>query len=138
MRALRALGCAALLAAAGCAYPAGPAGAPSIDVTRPAWGSSVRLPADVRWTVSGPRPAAYAVFVDREPMPPGETVRYFKDDDGTFVTADTGVLIAYVGDVTGAYADRRRAHEVAVVPLDERGRRIGERAGHVSFVVRRG
>lgn len=92
---------------------------------------------------------AFAVLVDRSPMPPGKDLTWFvRDDDGCdrdsrcleqpylrergiYVTTDTSIVIEAVS-LDPSNADNSR-HHVYVVLVDGTGRRIGESAWYVPF-----
>ena len=87
----------------------------------------------------------FAVFVDRTPIKPGQTMKSVMHDDlacqrnprcptakdlkelGIYTTTGTSVHIAQVGNVTGD-KQRLQHHSVTVVLMDTAGRRIGESA----------
>lgn len=123
----------------------------------PGEGAEVATPLRLRWTVEGFRPAGrdgsssprrglFAVFVDRSPVAPGEPVEAVAREDplcerapgcpdeawladrGVHVTAKTELLLPALPDDGGVRADDGRRHEITVVLLDGRGRRIGESA----------
>lgn len=109
-------------------------------------------PLHVEWTDSAPRPGgSYLVLIDRSPMPPGETVRWFAkgDDDcaatptcpdelylarrGVTVATSTTVDIAIVPPLTGSREGT--FHELTIIRLDADGRRDGETATTTQFKV---
>ena len=53
----------------------------SIDIVAPANRSTVRLPVEVRWTDTHDGEVLYAVFVDRAPIRPGQSLRSIGNDD---------------------------------------------------------
>jgi hypothetical protein len=121
----------------------------------------VRLPVDLTWTIrdftvknspSG-RGGAFAVFVDRAPVPPGKTLSWLAREDASCTTTpgcpDTAYL-AKLGvyrttathltitalpptDPTSQTPDR---HEATIILLDDNGKRIGETAFVVTFKVK--
>jgi hypothetical protein len=130
-----------------------------IAIITPADREKVRLPLEITWRAKpgkGDTAAPYyAVFVDRAPMPPGRTLLTLVDDScrqepgcpsledfaetGVHVTETPKVVLETLPDRrdstrTGA----RDSHEAVVVLLDEGGRRVGESAWSVEFVVERG
>ena len=127
-----------------------------VDILRPADHSVVSVPFKVQWSAedfrTGADAGSFAVFLDRAPQPPGETIAWMFRDDGActaapscpdsqyladhhvFLTDQRMIEITDVPHDTGD--DQRRLHEVTVVLLDEQGRRIGESAWTVSFKVR--
>jgi hypothetical protein len=130
-----------------------------LEIRTPGDRDKVRLPLELTWESevrldrpSGPR--GYAVFLDREPMRPGRTLRTLMDDvcertpgcpDVTYlaerdiyVTNGNSVVIDRLPDTrpqnrTGA----RDQHEAVIVLIDDSGRRIGESAFAVEFFVER-
>lgn len=87
----------------------------------------------------------FAVFVDRTPIKPGQTMKSLFTDDqacqrdpkcptrgklaelGVHTTTNTSVRIAQIGDITGD-KERLQHHYVTVVLMDTAGHRIGESA----------
>ena len=133
-----------------------------VKIVSPPNHSTLELPVTVRWRVedfdvTGPDGAArtdggyFAVFLDRSPQPPGETVDYLAKEDRTcfrsrgcpdaewfknhniFPTTATSFTIDVLP--TRTKEDLRTLHEVTVVLLDGGGRRIGESAFWVEFRV---
>ena len=127
-----------------------------VDITAPRDRQHVAAPLTVRWTTKGLTlgeeggPAQFAVFVDRAPIHPGQSLRAVGDDAcrrtpgcpdesylrdryifltrGTSLTLDT--LPAKSGpNRTGA----KDAHDVTIVLVDAEGRRAGETAWTRSF-----
>jgi hypothetical protein len=124
-----------------------------LTITSPANRSTVTLPVAVEWTVKDVGDSAsYAVFVDRAPQPPGQTVAWlFRGDDSCataeacadpdhlaraniYTTDETRVVIDRVPRTT---ASGRDLHEIVIVLLDEAGRRRGESAFRVDLEVER-
>lgn len=126
-----------------------------IRITSPDDRAEVALPVEVRWAARDlPSGARFAVFVDRAPQPPGEPLAWFAREDETCRPAD-GCPSAYYFAQRSIYETeaqrhrivalaprrdmargRRDHHEVTVVVLDERGRRVGEAAAFVELRVR--
>lgn len=120
-----------------------------VDIVFPQDRSEVELPMNVQWKAEG-FTGSYAVFVDRAPQPPRETVRsLFKDDQdcqrrpdcpdapylaaqNIYLTGDRIVSVSQIPDLEG-----REFHELTIVLLDEGGRRLNESAFAVEFRVRR-
>lgn len=112
------------------------------------------LPVEVRWETSLPPKAAggpsFAVFVDRAPVRPGQSLRAVGDDacrrdascpdaqylreryvfltDGHSVTVDT-----LPQESSSARERAEGTHEATVVLIDSDGRRVGETAYVVEF-----
>lgn len=134
-----------------------------LQFTSPEHRSTVSLPVTLRWDiedfeVTGPtdetEPDAgyFAVFVDRAPQPPGESLSWLVRDDPQCVSdpdcpdgEDLAQLGVYPTDETQLTLDvlqdlsqtNQRFHEVTVVLLDGHGRRIGESAFAIEFQVDR-
>ena len=135
-----------------------------VRIAAPRDNAEVRVPFTVRWTVedfevTGPTATSsssagyFGVFVDRAPPGPGRTLASLAEGDAVckatkgcpdeaylaghraYTTTDTAFRIEQLPELT---RDREReAHEVTVVLLDGKGRRIGESAFRVEFHVRR-
>ena len=124
----------------------------SLSITAPANRSRVDTPLHVEWTDTASRPGgSYLVLIDRSPMPPGETIRWFAKGDadcattptcpdelylarrGVTVATSTSVDITIVPPLKGS---REGAfHELTIVRLDAEGRRDGEMAAVTQFKV---
>ena len=133
-----------------------------VEIVGPKNQATLKLPVTVRWRtkdfqVTGPGGAArpdagyFAVFLDRSPQPPGETVEWLAKEDRTcfrsrgcpdaawfeshniFPTTATSFTVDALPIQTKE--DRRFLHEVTVVLLDASGRRLGEGAFWVQFRV---
>ena len=118
--------------------------------------AEVTLPLTVRWSVDdfevGPGAGSFAVFVDRAPQPPGKPLEHLARDDESCELSptcpdDQWYADRYVFPTTQTQLrlerlparsdDRREFHEVTVVLLDDRGRRVGETAWTLEFQVKR-
>jgi hypothetical protein len=130
-----------------------------LTILSPAAMSIVEPPVAVRWVVSGPRASGtrYAVFVDTLPMRPDAGLRSLvhprdpcrhipgcPDETwlrahGIFLTADNGIVIPVLPVVGGIEGTTDPVvHQVLVVPVDQSGRRVGERVYAVRFRVKTG
>ena len=136
-----------------------------LSFTSPEDRSTVRLPLTLSWTirdfeVSGPGSAPsedagyFAVFVDRAPVPPGESLRWIARKDrscraadgcpdeeylssrGIYPVTTTKLVLAQLPR-TSDREDRKERHRAVVVLLDGDGKRIGESAFEIAFDVER-
>jgi uncharacterized protein (DUF58 family) len=113
-----------------------------LQITGPVDGDVVSAPLDVTWTME-PRPAevkGFAVYVDRNPQPPGKSIEYFRDDNRAriYVTESSDQLSLQIPAIEprrGVASSVKNDHEIVVVPLDGDGRRIGEHVDRVGFEV---
>ena len=127
-------------------------------VTKPESRATVDPPVILEWTrPSAPeaaRATRFAVLVDRSPQPPGKTVDYvfrndracldakacrsqnFLNSRGIYLSADSSYRLPTIGRRLDAPKGLEDLHEVSIVPLDERGRRIGGSSAFVEFRVR--
>ena len=126
----------------------------------------IQVPLTIRWTVrdftvSGPNPGPtdkdvgyFAVFVDRAPIKPGQTLKAVAKDDPAcmrdrscpdanylslrqiYTTTTTSVTLPRVATLAGTN-DKTQLHDVTVVLLDTSGRRIGESAWHLTFKLKK-
>ena len=130
----------------------------AIRILAPRPEQRVQLPIDVRWEPHGSAAVAddsyFAVFVDREPMPPGRALlslvdencrkspgcadlSYFEEHQ-IYLTESTAIRLDNVLDDPPSLRSRGRDDHVAtIVRLDARGRRLGEAAWSVRFTVER-
>jgi hypothetical protein len=124
----------------------------------------VTAPVTVSWRISGFTPSgldgsndrskgAFAVFVDRAPMPVGKDLRWLarKDagcardprcpdasylaDRGIYVTTETSIRLETLPSAPAGVGDEQ--HYVNVVLLDGGGHRIGESAWYRPFKTKR-
>lgn len=127
--------------------------------------STVTLPVVLDWEVRDfdvvdpgepvRRHAGYfAVFVDRAPMPPNESLSWLARKDtscreadgcpdeeylntrGVYTTTETELVLEQLPRTTDR-EDRKERHRAVVVLLDSAGHRIGESAFEVAFDVER-
>jgi hypothetical protein len=119
-----------------------------IDVIAPEDRADVTLPVTVRWTVED-FDGTFGVFVDRAPVPAGKTLEWLaRDDDvckatpqcpstewfadrNVYTTAETEITLDDIPELDRD--ESRELHEVAIILLDDDGRRIGESAFDVEF-----
>jgi hypothetical protein len=124
-----------------------------LDIRSPASDATVRLPFEVRWTAPGVE-ATYLVLFDRTPMRPNQTLRSlvpstdpcrtrpgcpdkeWLTDKNMYLTSDTSIRVEDLPEerTTNRAKDR---HELTIVLLDSRGRRIGESVFIRDFIVDR-
>lgn len=134
-----------------------------VKVVAPKQQALVRMPVTIRWTVrdfhvaapgSGQRSNAgyFAIFVDRAPIRPGQTMRAVVSTDrsclstpgcpspsflaglGIYTTTKTSLTLRSVSPLNGY--QRVQLHEAVIVLMSPDGRRIGESAWYVDFRVR--
>jgi hypothetical protein len=117
----------------------------------------VAAPFQVAWrTANLPRDATqFLVFVDDPPIHPGQNLRALANGDpscvpsagcpnaaylaarNVFLTSQHRVTIPFVADLTGIEGhDSLAIHQLTVILLDARGRRVGEYAYTQQFRVR--
>lgn len=142
-----------------------------VRIETPAPNSTVRLPLTVRWTAKDftpvdprlgtdntGRPAEpdtgyFAVFVDKDPMAPGENFQSLfaanstcpktptcPDEStlrnlGVFVTDGTSVTVDALSSGKAVGGAGSATHAVTIVLVDARGRRIGDSNWYTSFTV---
>lgn len=129
----------------------------SVKVVSPSNRSTVRLPVQIRWrtpglfkqTGDGPY---FAVFVDRAPVQPGQSLRAVADDSCNrtpgcpdasylrdryvYVTKDRSVTLDAVPKKSGQRVGADDSHDATIILVDGNGRRIGESAYNVQFTVK--
>ena len=137
-----------------------------LTIEAPKARSEVSLPVTVRWSIrdftvvdpgsgsaSGDKAGYFAVFVDGTPQPPGKTLAWVARKDRSCRAADGCPDAEYLAarniystsstEITFEQLPRpsdknkKERHHVTIVLLDPTGRRIGESAFHVEFVVKR-
>jgi hypothetical protein len=114
-----------------------------IQLTYPSDHSTVPQPLTVRWTAQefqAPRDGSFAVFIDRDPMPPGDSMADFpiRSRDGIHLLTTTSLHIDVLNRQVGVDPAEQDHHDVTVVLLDPSGHRIGEYAAHSEFTIDRG
>jgi hypothetical protein len=128
--------------------------------------SLVHAPLTIRWTIrdftlsapaTGPTDkhvGYFAVFVDRAPIKPGQTLKVVASDDRAcqreptcpdaaylalrqiYTTTTTSVTLPRVAPLVDN-GDKTQLHEVTIVLLDTSGHRIGESAWHITFKMKK-
>jgi hypothetical protein len=123
--------------------------------------ATVSLPVTLNWrmrdfTVVGPgagppssRSGYFALFVDRAPVRPGETLRAvagrdrvclhtpgcpdqaYLSDRGVYTSTSESLTLTQIAS-RNSY-QQKQLHEVTIVPLDTAGHRIGESAWSINF-----
>jgi hypothetical protein len=125
----------------------------------------VHLPLRVSWSVEGFRVTGrtgaaerdaglFGVFVDRAPVPPGETLESLARDDkmcgatpgcpdaaylagrDVYSTSERSFVVERLPDL-GERGNRRDFHSLTIVLLNGKGERLGESAFRRDFQVRR-
>jgi hypothetical protein len=114
----------------------------------------VNVPFMLAWQFDGSHPAEFAVFVDRAPVKPGQSLKAVAGSDTACksdptcpdasylanrqVYTTTGTTLA-LSQVNPLNSDREgtQLHQATVVLLDQSGRRIGESAWTREFKLRR-
>jgi hypothetical protein len=124
-----------------------------LDILSPASGATVRLPFEVRWSAPDVE-GRFLVLFDRTPMRPNRTLRSLVPSDDQcrtrpgcpdeqwltehdlYLTSGTSIRVE---DLPEERTNRRAKdrHEVTIVLLDSRGRRIGESVFIREFIVDR-
>lgn len=126
--------------------------------------STVSLPVSVSWSVmefqpvgqdgtQDPSRGSFVVFLDRAPMGPGKDLASLAENDEScrsrecpndewfrqrhiYVTTETSLELEAVPDTRDRPSERDK-HEVTIVLVNGRGKRIGESAFAVEFFVKR-
>jgi hypothetical protein len=135
-----------------------------LTITSPKNQDEVTLPVTIRWNIEDfdvvepgspvhDKAGYFAVFVDRTPMPPGESLTWLARGDSAcdpaagcpddeylaqrdvYVTTDTELVL---NELEEGREGRRERHTISIVLVDPSGKRIGESAFYVDFEVRRG
>jgi hypothetical protein len=154
----RRIGAVALVAASGLLSSCGLLFSASheIAVVSPAQEQLVSLPVVLRWSSTAGAGRYFAVFVDRAPIAPGQSLlavgtaacrktpgcfdlAYLAQHD-VFVTSSHVLHLDQVPAPSTALltTEAPGVHEATIVVLDSEGRRVGESASTVEFRVRGG
>lgn len=135
-----------------------------LDIVAPPDRSTVHLPVTVRWTIKDftatgftghpvPDHGYFALFVDRSPVPGGQTLAYVahgdnscRPEEGCPNRAYLSARQVYATDQTQftlrtltnpKLEHQKEMHTVTIVLLDGTGHRIGESAWSVTFTLER-
>lgn len=124
-----------------------------LDFEAPSANETVSLPFEVRWTIED-YDGSFAVFFDRSPIRPNQPLRSVVPDgdpclarptcpdaawlaeQDVYVTAGTVVVIEDLPDRRDNSRQQDR-HDLAIVFVDEEGKRIGESVFTREFIVER-
>jgi len=113
-----------------------------ITITSPSDFSNVHTPVTITWVTrdfTAPADGHFEVFLDRDPQPPGETLKsYFGGQSLQFIwTVDTtSFKIPYLPlPDPNAPKQEQEHHTITVILVDRDGRRITETSGFVEFNV---
>ena len=119
--------------------------------------ATVRLPVALHWRADAiartpDKGPFFAVFVDRAPIKPGQTLAAVADDSCkrtrgcpdltylrdqyVFVTRKTELTLNDVPKTRGQRTGARQLHEATIVLVDARGGRIGENSYSVDFIIK--
>ena len=96
-----------------------------------------QAPLLVRWEGKPARTAKWAVFLDRAPIRPGASVSDLEvqERNNMWVTDVPEYTVAFVPPRQSAVVSRRDRHRLTVIPLDAKGKRVGEHAASVELTV---
>jgi hypothetical protein len=124
-----------------------------LHFTAPKDRALVQAPVTLAWTMrdfSG----TFAVFVDRDPIKPGQTLKAVGKSDsacrldprcpdanylalrGVYTTAKTTITLPRVAELTDT-GDDTQLHDVIIVLLDANGHRVGESFWHTTFKMKK-
>jgi hypothetical protein len=127
-----------------------------VEIVSPVDDAEVTLPVTVRWSVDeGSDIAAFGVYVDLEPQPPGETFDWFARGDqtceqtpgcpdrayfeqrGAYFTKAHELTIPDLLPLAGVDIEdgEKDRHDVTIVVLDAEGRRITEAFWSENFEI---
>ena len=111
-----------------------------IVVTSPQTYSTIGEPVTITWSTqdfSAPADGSFAVFVDRDPLGPGENIDQYSAQQrtGIYVVDATVLKLGVLGTLTGVDPAEANHHDVTIVLLDRAGNRIGEYAGFTEFTI---
>jgi hypothetical protein len=125
-----------------------------VDIVEPSDRAEVRLPVRLRWTAEDAGPY-FAVFVDRAPVRPGQSLRAVTDescsrtpgcpdaaylrDRHVYLTEGHSLRLDTLPPPgTSQRTGAKDRHEATIVLIDRDGRRMGEAAYTVEFTVEDG
>lgn len=127
-----------------------------VDIVAPKERAKTSLPVTVRWTAKHLPAGSFGVIVDQAPPRPGKTLAHlfsgsdfckgpggqelcesatFLNERGAYATKKTSLTISRLPEKSDD--GRREFHEVTIVLLDTRGRRIGESGWTVQFELKK-
>jgi hypothetical protein len=127
-----------------------------LQFVTPASRATVDLPVTIQWRApdvrrDGEDGRRFAVFIDREPVRPGQSLRAVGDevckrtpgcpdasylrDHFVYVTSQTSLTLTALPAAGGSRTGGRHTHQATIVLVDRQGRRTGEAAFRREFVV---
>lgn len=127
-----------------------------VTIITPRDEQKVKTPVEIAWTSKIPASAdiEYAVFIDSEPMRPGQTIenwipstdschhtpgcpnQQWLEQRFVFITSQDHITLKLVPTLTTGGKDAQSTHNVTIVLLNKRtGQRIGESAFLTTFVT---
>ena len=108
-----------------------------VRFTEPVEGDFAAAPLLVKWTGRPPATKSWALFVDRAPIRPGQSIDDLEvqERQNLYVSDVAELTLDVIVSRTTAVKSRRDRHRLIVVPLDSHGRRVGEAAASVELTV---
>ncbi len=108
-----------------------------IRFTEPVEGDFASAPLLVKWTGRPAKTTSWALFVDRAPIRPGQSIDDLEvqERQNLFLSDGQELVLDLVTPRRVAVVSRRDHHRLVVVPLDAKGRRVGEEAASVELTV---
>lgn len=132
-----------------------------VRIIEPRDRTTVTLPVTLRWTLNGftvtgrngeqmPNAGYFAIFIDRPPIPPGQSLEWYASQDDSCGDNSCGT----VSNISGVHTTKEttlpvaqlpalrtredlETHEAVIILMDGTGRRIGESAFYVRFNYKR-
>jgi hypothetical protein len=108
-----------------------------IRFIEPVEGDFASSPLLVKWTGGPTKTRSWALFVDRAPIRPGTSIDDLEvqERENLFLSDGQELTLDLVPPRAVAVASRRDRHRLVLVPLDAKGRRVGEEAASVELTV---
>jgi hypothetical protein len=108
-----------------------------IRFTEPVEGDFAAAPLLVKWTGRPAKTVSWALFLDRAPLRPGQSIDDLEvqERQNLFLTDKQELTLDLVPPRAVAVPSRRDRHRLIVIPLDAKGQRVGEEAASVELTV---
>lgn len=108
-----------------------------IRFIEPLQGDFVQTPLQLRWENGGLPAQRYAVFLDRAPIAPKQSIQDLETSERSniFETTATELLLEFVSPRSTSVLGRRNVHRIVVIAIDKNGRRMSDESAAIDFTV---
>jgi hypothetical protein len=109
----------------------------ALRIIEPIEGDFAEAPLTIRWESPDTAVKRFAVFVDRPPLAPGQSVDTLEvqEREGVFPTTETEFVLEFVAPRDTSVEARRDLHQITVVGLASDGKRIDDSSTSIKLTV---